>query len=338
MNPKIECPYCDGMADLQRETRELTYRKEQFTIVAHFYRCEKCGEEFTTTESDTISLLQAHNQYRQRYSIPFPEEIAAIRDKYDLSAAKMSEVLGMGANGYSNYEKGEMPVLAMAKLITTAAKPKIFMEFLMDARSHFSDNAFEKAKEKVEFLIQQENEFNPFYSSLNNYKDPNNYTGYKKPSAKKITGLITLFIQKCKPEFNDKLKLNKLLFYADFCHYKNHGSSISGLPYRAIQYGPVPANYDNIFAYLENEQIISAEWIRLANGSAREVFKTEGDPDTGLFSLDELETINKVINRFNETSTWDIVDLSHKEKAWKELESGNKLISYQDYAFDLIVI
>ena len=98
--------------------------------------------------------------------------------------------------------------------------------------------------------------------------------------------------------------------------------------YRAIQYGPVPANYDNIFAYLENEQIISAEWIRLANGSAREVFKIEGDSDTSLFSPDELETINKVVNRFSETSTWDIVDLSHKENAWKELEAGKKLTSY----------
>jgi hypothetical protein len=33
-----------------------------------------------------------------------------------------------------------------------------------------------------------------------------------------------------------------------------------------------------------------------------------------------------------------MVDLSHKEKAWKELEPGKQLISYQDYAFDLIIV
>jgi putative zinc finger/helix-turn-helix YgiT family protein len=338
MKQRIECPYCDGMASLQKEKRELTYRKDQFTIVAHFYKCEKCGEEFTTTETDTISLVQAHNQYRQRYNIPFPEEIAAIRDKYELSAAKMSEVLGLGANGYSNYEKGEMPVPALAKLIATAAKPEVFMGFLMDARPHFSDNTFEKAKEKVEFLIVQGNDFNPFYSALNIYKEPNNFTGYKKPGPDKISGLIASFIQKCKPEFNDKLKLNKLLFYTDFCHYKNHGRSISGLSYRAIQYGPVPANYDNIYAFLENDQVINAEWMRLSNGSAREVFKTDAEPDADLFSPDEQATIDVVIGRFNDTSTWDIVDLSHKEKAWKDLEAGKELISYQDYAFDLKVV
>ena len=338
MQKRIECPYCDGMANLQKETRELTYRKEQFKIIAHFYKCEKCGQEFTTTETDSISLVQAHNQYRERYNIPFPEEIAAIREKYELSAAKMSEVLGLGANGYSNYEKGEMPVPAMAKLIATAAKPSVFRKFLSDARSHFSDNAFAKAKEKVDFLIDQEKEFNPFYSSLNIYNEPNNYTGYKKPNEEKITGLIGIYIQKCNPEFNDKLKLNKLLFYTDFSHYKDHGRSISGLSYRAIQYGPVPANYDNIYAYLENEQIIRSEWLRLSNGSAREVFKTDGDFATGLFSPEELATISKITTRFHETSTWDIVDLSHKEKAWKELEAKKELISYQDYAFDLLTI
>jgi YgiT-type zinc finger domain-containing protein len=64
MRQKLECPYCDGMANLQKEARELTYRKGPFQIIAHFYKCEKCGEEFTTTETDAISLVQAHNQYR----------------------------------------------------------------------------------------------------------------------------------------------------------------------------------------------------------------------------------------------------------------------------------
>src|SRR5688500_10288940 len=104
MKKKIECPYCDGRANLHKDVKEINYRKDVFKIVAHFYKCEKCQEEFTTTEADTISLTQVHNQYREKNNIPFPDEIAAIRQKYELSASKMSEVLGLGANGYSNYE------------------------------------------------------------------------------------------------------------------------------------------------------------------------------------------------------------------------------------------
>ena len=154
MKKKIECPYCDGFANLKQEADELTYRKEVFKIIAHFYKCEKCKEEFTTTETDDISLTQVHNQYREKNNIPFPDEIAAIRRKYDLSASKMSEVLGLGANGYSNYENGEIPTPAYGNLISAAAQPPTFMNLLEKTKGHFSDNAFNKAKERVAYLIR----------------------------------------------------------------------------------------------------------------------------------------------------------------------------------------
>ena len=335
MKKRIECPYCDGIANLQKEARELAYRKDVFRIVAHFYQCEKCQEEFTTTEADAISLTQVHNQYREKNNIPFEEEIAAIREKYELSAAKMSEVLGLGANGYGNYENGEIPTPAYGNLISAAAEPQLFISLLEKAKGHFSDNVFNKAKERVSRLIQTAEERKNLCAALNTYSEANNFTGYKKPAATKIAHLIAYLIQHSKAEFNDKLKLNKQLFFADFAHYKNFGVSISGLSYRAINYGPVPANYDNIYAYLENEQVISSQFLRLPNGGAREVFISAADFDDNLFSGREKETIDLVIERFADISTWDIVELSHQEKAWKELEATRGLIGYQDYAFEL---
>ena len=338
MKQRIECPYCDGQAVLKRQARELTYRKEEFKIVAHFYQCEKCKEEFTTTESDTISLVQAHNQYREKHNIPFPEEIAAIRHKYNLSAAKMSEVLGFGANGYSNYENGEIPVPAYGNLINAAAEPKTFMQFLENANEHFSENAFKKAKEIITLLISTSDYNTDLCKSLNVVKEPNNYTGYRKPSALKIANLATYFITRSKPEFNDRLKINKQFYYADFAHYKNYGASITGLSYRAIKYGPVPSNYDNIFAWLESEQIIVPDYLKLSNGAARELFITKSGFDQSLFSNEEMETISCILDKFGKMSSWDIVELSHAEKGWKELESKRELIGYQDYAFELAAV
>jgi putative zinc finger/helix-turn-helix YgiT family protein len=338
MKQRIECPYCDGKATLRKEARELSYRKDVFKIVAHFYKCGKCGEEFTTTEADTISLMQAHNQYREKNNIPFPQEIAAIRLKYDLSASKMSEVLGLGANGYSNYENGEIPTPAYGNLISAASDPQTFMNLFDKAKEHFSDKAFRKVKEKIAHLIQEENEGRNPCANLNVYNEPNNYTGYKQPVAAKIANLVIYFIQNSKAEFNDKLKLNKQLFFADFTHYKNNGSSISGLTYRAITYGPVPSNYDNIFAYLENEMFINSQFLKLPNGGAREVFVSQSDFDKNMFTEAEMETLTTIREKFSDTSTWDIVDLSHQEKAWKKLEANRGLIGYQDYAFELAAV
>ena len=338
MKKKIECPYCDGSANLHREAKEITYRKDVFKIMAHFYKCEKCQEEFTTTEADTISLTQVHNQYREKNNIPFPDEIAAIRQKYELSASKMSEVLGLGANGYSNYESGEIPTPAYGNLISASAEPHTFMNLLDKAKEHFSDNAFNKAKERVAYLIRTADENNNLYAALNAYCEANNFTGYKKPEPAKIANLVTYCIQHSKPEFNDKLKLNKQLFFTDFTHYKNYGMSISGLSYRAIKYGPVPANYDNIYAYLENERIIGSQFLKLPNGGAREVFLSEADFDKNLFSEQEKETLETIVQRFADVPTWDIVELSHQEKAWQELEANRELIGYQDYAFELKIL
>ncbi len=52
------CPFCtpNEIAWLQSEERTLNVKEEPVTGTCYFYQCTKCGEQFTTTESDTISL------------------------------------------------------------------------------------------------------------------------------------------------------------------------------------------------------------------------------------------------------------------------------------------
>jgi hypothetical protein len=103
---------------------------------------------------------------------------------------------------------------------------------------------------------------------------PNRYTGYTIPNPEKATNLLLYFLSNCNPEFNDKLKLNKMLFYTDFFNYKETGRSISGISYRAIPYGPVPSNYDFIFAhFIEKEEIIEPVFIKINQTKVNECYK-----------------------------------------------------------------
>ena len=108
------------------ETKTLNYRGESFTITTHYYQCEDSGERFTTTNSDKDDLGRIYDQYRQRHGIPTAEEIKNIRRKYKVSAAKMSRILGFGANQYRLYETGEMPSLSNARLILLVADEQNF--------------------------------------------------------------------------------------------------------------------------------------------------------------------------------------------------------------------
>ena len=279
-------------------------------------------------------MVQAYNQYREKHGIPFIEEIVSIREKYDLSASRISEVLGLGVNGYSNYEKGEIPSQAIGNLISTADNPEVFNGMIEKARTCFtSESSYEKTKKRIQHLIEKQNGLGYYHLPLNQHNEPNRFTGYKKLNKEKLSNVLIACTTRCKKDYNSRLKLNKLLYYADSHHYKKTGHSITGLSYRAIQHGPVPTNYDNIFACLESEEIIISNWIEVKKNEPQEYFSTEKDFNASFFSTVELETIETIIDKFKNTRTWDLVELSHKENGWLDLNKERGIIDFQKYAF-----
>jgi transcriptional regulator NrdR family protein len=64
MEKIIECPFCDGHADLRVQEKEFLFKKEYFKVHEHYYKCGLCEEEFTTNEVDENTILQINNQYR----------------------------------------------------------------------------------------------------------------------------------------------------------------------------------------------------------------------------------------------------------------------------------
>ncbi|MCM1522774.1 MAG: XRE family transcriptional regulator, partial [Muribaculaceae bacterium] len=79
-------------------TEEKIFRKERFRVHVRYYICEDTGEQFTTTEQDTLLFNDLYTQYRIKYGIPFPDEIKAIRTGYGLNYSQISRILGFGAN------------------------------------------------------------------------------------------------------------------------------------------------------------------------------------------------------------------------------------------------
>ena len=150
---KIRSPFANCEATLMTETRDVRFRGEMFSCQHSFYRCDETGIDFTTSEQDDESILQIYDQYRKKYGIPSPEELKATRKKYGLSAAKMSEVLGMGINQYRLYEDGEMPSLAVGKVLKSIEDPYIFKRFLDNSVNQFSKKDFEQMESKVAAVV-----------------------------------------------------------------------------------------------------------------------------------------------------------------------------------------
>ncbi len=313
----------------------MHFRKEEFRVLFHAYKCEDTGEQF---EDDTFAQLnynQLVNQYRVKYSIPFPEQIISIRDKYNLSAAKMSEILGFGINSYRQYEAGEVPGQSNAKLIQLADDPHEFKK-LVNYCTTINPKVKQKTYRTIENLLEEQKKYK-FEKQLENYFYgaclPNNLTGFKTPDLRKFSEMVIYFTAKLAPW---KTKMNKLLFYADFMMHKQTGFSISGIQYRAIPMGPVPNNFNSIFEYLANKGELDITYTTFTDGGIGEQFKPNPQKNFNqdLFNETELQVLEAVAERFRNTSTNEIIEISHKEKAWIENNAERKLIDY-NYSFEL---
>jgi putative zinc finger/helix-turn-helix YgiT family protein len=316
---------------------EIQFRKEKFLITHHFWLCSDSGEKFTDEALDNLDLNQVHNQYREKYGIPFPEEIKEIREKYGVSARKMSEILGLGANSWRNYEAGEVPSVANGRLILAVKNTEDFKRQVEASSALLTEKEKAQLLQKIALIEKQELETEA--RERDKIKvfprtRPSQYNGYRRPNLEKAAHMVLFFAHQMPDLF--KTKLNKLLFYADFLYFSQKGQSISGMEYRAIEYGPVPADYDKLLLRLSEDEKIELREKKFADSDyTGETIQPKLAVNPGLFDASEMAVFEDVANRFSKMSTKQLVELSHKEDGWKENVERKGLVSYGEWGFKL---
>ena len=332
----MKSPITGKEMSFQKREETIIFRKEKFSYIHFSYFCEESRESFTTTELDTLNLNQVYNKYRDKHNIPFPDEITDLKNKLDLPATKMSQILGFGTNSYRNYEKGEVPSLANANLINIVLNDTRSFRNLVELNNDFSEKEKQKILLKVANLIAKETRF---YADFEYVKSlfggsllPDNFSGYVRPNMKKLSEMVVYFTEQLKPT---KTMMNKLLFYSDFLHYKRTGFSISGTRYVAHNYGPVPNRFYGIFDYLTHNHIVAFSVEDFGNGYVGERFcSTNRSFNHDVFSEAEIFSLKRVYNTFKKFSATQIMNISHEELAWIDNEKERTLIDY-NYGFEL---
>lgn len=321
---------------LKHEQKTVEFRKEEICYWHHFYFCEDTEELFETPDLVDLNLRQIYNGYRAKHRLPFADEIIAIRNKYGLSARKMSEVLGMGENQYSNYEKGEVPSLTNSRLIQLSVEPREFKR-LVQLSDALTEKEREKILKKVEeaVAIEENNGWKKLEEYIVGNSNPDVFSGFRQPNIERFALMTRYFAERIKPY---KVKLCKMLFYADFAHFRRTAFSISGIHYKAIGLGPVPNNFDHLFLYAEDKKYVQLEYKVFDHKDEERVgvrfLPTKESVDESVFTDSEKETLDSVILFLGKQSTEFIVELSHKEEAWLKNIKNKDFISYE-YAFNL---
>jgi len=123
-----------------------------------------------------------------------------------------------------------------------------------------------------------------------------------------------------------KTKLAKLLYFADFAWYYTHLHSMSGMPYRKIQYGPVADTYFRLIDEMSDNGEIDIEQKK---EGAMLISETRGGAKVKLseVSTEEMRLMKKIDRKWKDKKTADVVKFTHKQLPFMFAED-NDIVSY----------
>jgi putative zinc finger/helix-turn-helix YgiT family protein len=325
------CSNCQKETILELVTKEqvITVRKEPIKVGLRLRRCGECGDEVLDPEAIQDPFDLAYKEYRKRHGLLQPEEIRDWRKARGLTQIELARLIGLGVATLNRYENGSLQDASHDRLLRLAMDPSNLLKFV-----ERSEDALGEARREalLQSLRTEQADSctleNAIVISLANY-EADEYSGYRKFDLQRFYNAV-LFL--CK-EGVVKTKLNKLLFYADFRHFKRFTLSITGARYAHIPFGPAPDNYALYYAAMRSLHLIDFHEEEYPGGYVGEVIRAEKVPDLNMFDSHELLTLASVKADFEKCTATEISTFAHQEQGYEETENG-ELISYE-YALQL---
>ena len=112
------------------------------------------------------------------------------------------------------------------------------------------------------------------------------------------------------------VKLNKILYFADFAAYRRLGEPITGATYYRLDQGPAPKQMLEARRRLMANEAIRIDFRPYFTGVQYRIVALDG-PTEGVLKLEEVEILNEVIKALWHMTAREASDLSHQEWGWK---------------------
>lgn len=327
---EMDCPICNNVHSLELRKR-LTQGLVKGEVVDYegvYNLCPLSNEEeneFVSAGLMDENLLRARDAYRIKKGLLTSNEIAGIRNFYGLTQSDFSALLGWGDVTVTRYESKTIQDETYDSIMRmTLENPMFALENLDKHKDRFVEDRYRRIRiniinkiEEYGNLYLKKQEINSLYL---NYHEPSDFNGYKELDAEKLANVIGYFSHFV--NYLYKVKLMKLLWYADALHFRRHERSMTGLVYKHRPYGALPIAFDEII-YLPTVKVV--EEIIYEDISYKII--PNKDINISDFSLEELSVLETVSTKFKDYKAREIVEYMHKEKAYTDTEV-HQIISY----------
>lgn len=148
----------------------------------------------------------------------------------------------------------------------------------------------------------------------------------------KFKALVHYIIWKCSdPAKFGATKLNKILWFADARAYMTTGKPITGETYVRRQFGPAPQHILPIRMELAAERKIRQRR-KPTYGYDQDIIESLVDPDTSMFTREELVDVDYWVRVIVEDYTADTISEESHDYVWKIAKIGQPLPYYALFA------
>ncbi len=317
---KMECPICDKIHEIEERTRvsKTIIKGEIINYEETYYFCGNGNEdenEFTTGKMENHNLLNARNEYRKKHGLLTSDDIVAIRAKYGLSQIDLAKLLGWGEATISRYESKAIQDDAydnMLRIIND--NPLSALDFLQKNCEQFSvSKKLEIKKRLMENLDEEGREYlqrKALESEYVEFEELSDSNGMMKLNIPKLELVISYYASKINSLY--KVKLMKMLWYADSLSYKLYGHAMTGLVYCHEDMGALPVGHYKIggLQFVNMEEECNGENVMYH-------FLPNDKLDESGLSAEEKEILDKVIEKFKSYTAPQIIEYMHDEIAYK---------------------
>ena len=322
----MDCPLCDKRHEVEEKTR-TTYtiiKDEEVAYVETFYFCTNVQDdenEFETGSMLNANLMNARNAYRSKKHLLTSDEIVELRENYGLTQVDLANLLGWGEATVSRYESKAIQDSSYDMMLRLVKDdPLQALELLKKNSDKFTMSKYWEIKTNISTKLDT---YGKEYLSRKTFES--NYVAYDTESDSNGNALLDISRTEAMISyFSDsvpnlyKVKLMKLLWYADVLSYKENGRSISGMVYVHERMGALPIGHRDLMN-LEKLNVVEEY---NSNYEPMIHILPSVDKDYTVLSSDDISVLERVVNKFKNYNAKEIVEYMHEEKAYCETEFG----------------
>lgn len=301
---------------------ETVFKKVKVSYDASYLYCDKAEELYMGEQQMQENDVCLKDAYRKAEGLLTSAEISGIRAKYGISQGDLCILLGWGGKTITRYEGHQVQDKAHDTILKKIAQdPEWFLALLGDAKENFSDESYQRYVDAATALYETDQDSylrKAIEASYARFHGNQLFHGNTELSLDKVVDVIRYFAASAQVTNLYKVKLMKLMWYADALSYKNRGVAITGLVYQALPMGAVPAAHNSIIDLRE----VPCEEVDMGETNAYHFSLKEAASFPSL-SAEDKGILDIVIEKLGKMTKKEIISFMHKEQAYVKTTPGD---------------